>query len=152
MDYASVWILGHAVICLAQKRAAFRQFSEFNNFERHFVTNSFPPPNTLIIHVSGKFIGKMRTIKPIEENKSESARIHELLHDSVIIFSEIFPKLSWTADIMEKIRKRVNRCMYKFITLINGFSFRHIDLEGFIVRFDKAVGVNHTSGGMYGFL
>ncbi|XP_077131654.1 NEDD4-binding protein 1-like [Ranitomeya variabilis] len=48
------------------------------------------------------------------------------------VFSEIVPRFIWfnnNMKFLEKIRKRLNRSMEKFMYLIDGFSFRHVELE-----------------------
>lgn len=54
--------------------------------------------------------------------------------NTTIIFSEIVTRLSWLyslqCQVMEKMRKRINRVLEKYLPLLDGFSYRHIDLEG----------------------
>lgn len=42
---------------------------------------------------------------------------------------------------MEKMRKRINRALEKYLPLLDGFSYRHIDLKGGIDR------LYHQDGG-----
>lgn len=54
--------------------------------------------------------------------------------NTTVIFSEIVSRLSWLFSpqrrAMEKIRKRINRAMEKYLPSLEGFSYRHIELGG----------------------
>lgn len=51
-----------------------------------------------------------------------------------IVFSEMVSRLHWLDSAggkpLEKVRRRINHSLEKFLPLLGGFSFRHIDLEG----------------------
>lgn len=151
-----VWIIGDETILAAQKRAAIRNFSEFQ-FENYnvnlcwffFETNDinnlysfifnlvsdYSSPNILILHFGSGFIGRIRTLKLIAELKQVLFRIHSFLINTILVFSEILPRLLWSHRLnffMEKIRKRVNRSISNFLLSLNGISFRHYNLEGFL--------------------
>lgn len=102
------------------------------------IVKNVNPPNILIVHVGADFLGRLNTIKLIGQLKQELFNIHTLFNRSLLIFSEMFPLLAWSYDsssFLEKIRKRVNRSISKFMPLVQGFSFRHSDLEGFLPGF-----------------
>lgn len=51
---------------------------------------------------------------------------------TIIIFSEIVPRLAWSTkstSFMDKIRKRINKRIKQFLPKIN-YSYRHIDIDG----------------------
>lgn len=49
---------------------------------------------------------------------------------------------------MEKMRKRINRAMVKYMPLIGGLSNRHVDLEGDIPGFYRQDGVHLSEVGL----
>ena len=91
-------------------------------------------PNILIIHLGGNDIGKQNTLNLIFQIKHVIRFIKAMYPDSVIVFSEIIPRLKWLKSEVfrpfEKIRKRINRMVEKFMSLGYGFSCRHWELEG----------------------
>lgn len=77
-------------------------------------------------------MGRIKTVQLLADFKGELFRILDLLPEVLLIISEVFPKLAWTFHdtvYLDRIRKRLNRSLSKFIPLLNGFSFRHVDLE-----------------------
>lgn len=154
----STWIIGDDVIIAAQKRAALRQFSVFKLLDVNFNISWFlfqddlnnlsqfvfnlaennPLPDFIILHCGSELIGKIKTISLISLLKQELFKIHHFLYNSCLIFSEFLPFLLWTRDSLlfrEKIRKRLNRCMSKFLPSIDGISFRHVNLEDLLPGF-----------------
>lgn len=99
-----------------------------------FLHNSWPQPDIVIFHVSGNDIGSRHTLDIISQLKWEFLQLNSLFPNTVLIFSEIVPRLLWLEDpasrYCEKIRKRINRALAKFMPSINGISYRHVDLEG----------------------
>lgn len=86
----------------------------------------------------GEFIGRTRTLRLIGELKQDYSKIHDLLSESLLTFSEIIPILAWSHKetfFLENIRKRINRSLQKFMHLLRGFAYRHSDLEGFLSGF-----------------
>lgn len=71
------------------------------------------------------------------------------------MFSEIVPRLSWLLSplrrVMEKMRKRVNRGMAKFMPSLGGFAYRHVDLEGGFAGLYRQDGVHLSDVGAYIF-
>ena len=49
---------------------------------------------------------------------------------------------------MERMRKRVNRAMEKYMPTIGGLSYRHIDLEGGVPGFYRSDGVHLSEIGL----
>lgn len=148
-----IWILGQELVMAAQKRAAVREFSEFLNFSLPvkllwfcfaddilsnlflFIVssvNNSGSPDVLIIHVGENLIGRMRTTHLLWELKHQLTLIHNYLPSTFLIFSELIPHVLWFScnlTYMNRIRKRINRAMFKFLPLLQGFSFRHVNID-----------------------
>ncbi|XP_040266399.1 uncharacterized protein LOC120981017 isoform X2 [Bufo bufo] len=152
-----IWILGHSFVFWAERRAAERNYLQKSFIGAFFVSivwlgfrglkwyqiipilknelRSLPQPDVLIIHAGGNDLGKIKTLDLMEHMKSDLFQIKSLIPEVILIFSEIIPRLIWKSDqygFMEKIRKRVNRSLEKFLPSLNGWSIRHTELEGFI--------------------
>ncbi|XP_040283797.1 uncharacterized protein LOC120997666 isoform X2 [Bufo bufo] len=152
-----IWILGHSFVFWAERRAAERNYLQKSFIGAVFVSivwlgfrglkwyqiipilknelRSLPQPDVLIIHAGGNDLGKIKTLDLMEHMKSDLFQIKSLIPEVILIFSEIIPRLIWKSDqygFMEKIRKRVNRSLEKFLPSLNGWSIRHTELEGFI--------------------
>ncbi|XP_069582028.1 uncharacterized protein [Ranitomeya imitator] len=155
-----VWIIGHSFVFWAQKRARQRSYSENLSFDPNLVfifwhsvrgmkwssfvlefkkcLALFPTPDLVIFHIGGNDIGKVRTLDLLAIMRSDISSLRQSFPHTGFVFSEIVPRLLWSTincHFMDKIRIRVNRSLNKFLPLINGFSFRHIDLEGFLPGF-----------------
>ncbi|XP_071968790.1 uncharacterized protein [Engystomops pustulosus] len=167
-----IWILGHSFIFWAKKRAGSRCYTENLNFDPEHVNvfwfgfrgmkwkkvieevkslvRIWPTPNALILHVGGNDIGKVRTLEFLWELKKDLAILKCILPDTVLIFSEIIPRLLWRGewDFMDKIRKRINRRMQKYLPCIGGFSYRHVDLEGFVEGLYRSDSVHLSEVGL----
>lgn len=107
---------------------------------------SWPPPQIVIIHISGNDIGNRHTLDIISQLKFDFIQLHSVLPHSILVFSEIVPRLTWLLNPelkhCEKIRKKINRAMAKFMPYVNGLSYRHIDLEGGLVGFYRSDAVH----------
>lgn len=156
---SSIWIVGSDIILAAHRRAAVRNFLEFANLDRlnidlfwltfsanlcslsPFISSLlliYPAPILLILHVGGEAIGRYRTLALLADLKQEFLAIHRILPFTVLVFSEILPRFDWSFSslkFLDKIRKRCNKCMEKFLPLLNGFSFRHKDFEDLLPGF-----------------
>lgn len=80
-------------------------------------------------------MGIHKTLDLVSQIKLDFLHLRSVLPSSVLIFfSEIVPRLKWLIDpvllYLEKIRRRVNRLINKFMPSVQGFSYRHTDLEG----------------------
>ncbi|XP_044142811.1 uncharacterized protein LOC122932460 [Bufo gargarizans] len=153
-----VWILGHSFVFWAERRAAERNYSKESYMGSLFVSifwlgfrglkwyqiipilkgelRSLPRPDVLIIHAGGNDLGRIRTLDLLDQMKCDLDHIKSLLPHVTLIFSEIIPRLIWKGEqlgFMEKIRKRTNRSLEKYLPKLGGWSLRHTELEGFIV-------------------
>ena len=94
----------------------------------------WPMPSILVIHLGGNDLGKCKTLDLLFKIKGDLQRFGLAFPGTVVAFSEIIPRLSWLSSeqrrVMEKMRKRVNRALEKYMPQIGGFSYRHVDLEG----------------------
>ncbi|XP_075685840.1 uncharacterized protein LOC142664622 [Rhinoderma darwinii] len=149
-----VWILGHSFIFWAQKRAARRSYTEnlsmdplvFSVFWHGVrglqwknvfslvksLSSYWPDPNLIIIHAGGNDLGKEKTLDLLWEMRRDIALIKCLFPDATISFSEIIPRLLWSSGnykFLNRIRKRINRAMSKYMSVLGGLSYRHSDLE-----------------------
>lgn len=62
--------------------------------------------------------------------------------NTVLVFSEIIPRLLWLNSLFEKVRKRISRGIEKFLPTNIGFSFRHVDIEGSVAGLYREDGVH----------
>ncbi|XP_075695057.1 uncharacterized protein LOC142661531 [Rhinoderma darwinii] len=149
-----VWILGHSFIFWAQKRASRRSYTEnlsmdplvFSVFWHGVrglqwknvfslvksLSSYWPDPNLIIIHAGGNDLGKEKTLDLLWEMRRDIALIKCLFPDATISFSEIIPRLLWSSGnykFLNRIRKRINRAMSKYMSVLGGLSYRHSDLE-----------------------
>lgn len=71
---------------------------------------SWPPPQIVIIHISGNDIGNRHTLDIISQLKFDFIQLHSVLPHSILVFSEIVPRLTWLLNPelkhCEKIRKK----------------------------------------------
>ncbi|XP_069803914.1 uncharacterized protein [Dendropsophus ebraccatus] len=151
----SVWIIGHSFIQRAAQRAESYCYSPNLSLSPELVTvywmriegqhwdglpnqlrlkcAQYPQPDIIIIHLGGNDIGKEGTIDLLFLMKRDMVTIHQMFPNTKLVFSEIVPRLVWLQathlKFCERIRKRLNRGMAKFMPSIGGFSFRHSDLE-----------------------
>lgn len=151
-----VWILGHSFIFWAHGRAATRCYSSnlgfdpdvcqvlwfgvrglrLFNFESVLMDRAsvWPSPDVLIVHLGGNDIGRARTMHLIMELKRLFLGCKALFPGATLCFSEVVPRRVWSSRefwFKEKIRRRLNRSLSKFLPLLAGFSYRHVELEGF---------------------
>lgn len=167
-----VWIVGQDIISLAQKRAALRHFSEFRQFANllqfnwfnfsgdfhlnlcNFIFNllsSFPCPDILILQFDSYLLGNCDTLSLINFSRFEFSRLHNVLPNSFIIFSEFLPVPAWSVKSFSykfKILKRLNRFFHKLLPSLNGISFRHVDIESSVSGFFEKDGVQLSKIGL----
>ncbi|XP_069835837.1 uncharacterized protein [Dendropsophus ebraccatus] len=155
-----VWILGHSFVVWAAKRAEQRTYGANLSFNRdefeiqwfgysglrwrdlycilQNLAAALPPPDILIIHAGGNDIGKVKTLDLLCEIKRDLSLFKCIFPKCILIFSEIIPRLAWIKRGLyfhEKIRKRINYAVSRFITSLGGLSFRHLELEGYVPGF-----------------
>ncbi|XP_040211653.1 uncharacterized protein LOC120942791 [Rana temporaria] len=172
--HRTVWILGHSFIHWAHKRATHRPYTvnlslqpesfrvlwkgvrglQWHQLHFHLsrLLQVWPPPSILVLHLGGNDLGNLRTVDLLSCIKRDLGRFHAISPNTVIIFSEIVPRLAWLSSdmrrVMERMRKRVNRAMEKFMPTIGGLSYRHIDLEGGVPGFYTSDGVHFSEIGL----
>ncbi|XP_069822572.1 uncharacterized protein [Dendropsophus ebraccatus] len=152
-----VWILGHSFVVWASKRAERHNYGvnlsfDLEQFEvqwfgysglrwreiyaiLHSLASALPPPDILIIHAGGDDIGKLKTLDLLWRSRGICRCLNVFFPECILVFSEIIPRLSWMRKglyFYEKIRKRINFAVSKFIPSLGGLSFRHLDLEGYL--------------------
>ncbi|XP_069592534.1 uncharacterized protein [Ranitomeya imitator] len=152
-----IWIVGHSFVFWAQKRAGLRSYSENLSFHSSKVQvfwhgirglkwpslvsevksclEKFPYPDLIVVHLAGNDLGRINTLNLLAIMRSDLTYLRQTFPLSGVVFSEIIPRRAWHCNqlsFLDKIRKRVNFSMKKFLPLISGFSFRHTDLEGFL--------------------
>lgn len=98
--------------------------------------SQWPSPEALIVLAGGNDLGRIKTWELICEMKRDLSSFKLLFPSTVIIFSEIVPRLIWSElsnlHYIDKIRKRVNRTICNLVISQGGFSYRHVELEGFL--------------------
>lgn len=86
--------------------------------------------------MEGNDLGNIRTLDFLFRIKKDLHRFKLTSPYTVIVFSEI---VAWfyssQQKVMKKMRKRINRVMAKYMPLIGGLPYRHVDLEGNILGF-----------------
>lgn len=96
--------------------------------------HSWPSPFILIFHLGGNDVGTMKMLDLMFLIKRDLHRLKLYFPNTCIIFSEMVSRLHWLYSpgrkSLEKIKKRVNHSIEKFMPLLGGFSFYHVDLEG----------------------
>ena len=121
-------------------------------FELSRLYSLYSAPDILIIHVGGNDIGKTKTFELLSEMKETFRFLRRSSPNSVLIFSEIIPRLRWSESMvfkpLEKVRKRINRAMEKFLAPELGFSFRHLELEGGVQGLYRSDGVHLAEIGL----
>lgn len=113
-------------------------------------------PDFLIIHCGGNSIGMKSTAELIFDMKQDLVEIFRLFHNSVIIWSQILPRLSWRGPIehaaMERSRRRVNNGIASFILGIGGKYLRYPVITGNDCSFYLPDGVHLSDKGNMIFL
>ncbi|XP_068107665.1 uncharacterized protein [Hyperolius riggenbachi] len=164
----TVWLCGHSFVYWAGRRALIRPYGEHLDLSGFSIQVMWkgvrglqwkglvpmikealcvePPPEVLIVHLGGNDVGKIRTLQLIFDIKSDFSTLRELLPGTVLVFSEIISRLCWLRSpelsYLEKIRKKINRRVSKFMVTIQGFAYRHHELEGGIVGLYRTDGVH----------
>lgn len=91
------------------------------------------------------------TLDPLFAIKRDLYCFHLTSSGTTIVYWEIVPRLIWLSSllhrVMEKMRKRVNWVMAKFIPFLGGFAYQHVDLEGGIPGVYRQEGVHLSDVG-----
>lgn len=166
----SVWIVGHSFIFWAERRALRRVYSGSLNFDPKLMNicwhgrrgmvwenlfeelsslfQSMPIPDILILHLGGNDIGRSKSLDLLFRIKNDLSQFSQSFPKVRVVFSEIVPRLVWLNSPFEKVRRRLNRAIAKFMPTIGGFSFRHVELEGGIVGLFRLDGVHLSEIGL----
>ena len=116
------------------------------------LSHSLPYPDILIIHLGGNDIGKYSTLDLIFKIKRDLQHIHLSFPSTKIIFSEMIPRFLWLSfpenRSLEKIRRRVNHSIEKFMPILNSFSYRHTELEGGFSGLYRSDGIHLSDIGL----
>ncbi|XP_040181606.1 uncharacterized protein LOC120936645 [Rana temporaria] len=171
---SSIWIIGHSFVHWAHIRACQRCYSSnlslppdsfkifwkgirglrWDNLCHHIsnLSHSLPYPDILIIHLGGNDIGKYSTLDLIFKIKRDLQHIHLSFPSTKIIFSEMIPRFLWLSfpenRSLEKIRRRVNHSIEKFMPILNSFSYRHTELEGGFSGLYRSDGIHLSDIGL----
>lgn len=145
------WIVGHAYVFWAQKRAEWRvygnnlglpytgmRWSNLHPVLSH-LHDCWPIPWIIILHLSANDLGKRKTFELISQIKLDLFCLHAILTDTFLVFSEMIPQIDWLLcsqhKYLEKNCKQINRALDKFMPSVHGLSFRHVDLESSLPGF-----------------
>lgn len=94
------------------------------------MSHIWPKPSLLIIHGGGNDIGKLTTLDLMFSMKQDLKKFQFSFNKCKVFFSEIIPRLQWLAvdsdKHLEKIRRRVNHMMEKFMISLGSFSYRYM--------------------------
>lgn len=109
-------------------------------------------PIILVLHAGGNDIGFVRTVELIARIRLDLARFLALFSDVVLIWSEIVPRPAWSilgdARAIERIRRRVNHAVSRYVRSLGGFVVRHRELEGENAALMRRDGVHLTPVGL----
>lgn len=90
----------------------------------------------LVIHAGANDLGKMGTWELLCEMKRDLYAIKLVFPSAILAFSEMIPWLLWLSFgnlfYLDRIRRRLNRTIHRFLISSGGLSFRHSELEGFV--------------------
>lgn len=151
-----VWIIGHSFVFWAKLRAASRIYGSniglnTDNYKVYWagfrgmrwvdflekiseLMCSLPAPDILVVHLGGNDLGLVKTLDLFFNIKHDFLLLKRQFPNLVIVFSEIIYRQLWSYDssmlFLNKIRKRLNKFVAKFMPSVGGSSYRHIDLEG----------------------
>lgn len=54
----------------------------------------WPLPNVIILHLSGNYVGKCNTLQLLAQMKLDLQCLHAVLPNTILIFSEIIPRMA----------------------------------------------------------
>lgn len=169
-----MWIVGHSFVFWAQQRAAHRIYSENlgldpSSFRIHWYGRRgmlwedlvfelgrlyalYTSPDIIVIHLGGNDIGKVKTLDLISSMQDTFRFLRINSPNTVLVFSEIIPRLCWSNSLvfksLNKVRKRINRAMEKFLVPDLGLSFRHMELEGNLPGLYRFDGIHLSEVGL----
>ena len=110
------------------------------------------PQVFLLLHVGGNDLGTV----PIKELKSKAdslfSYIDTAMPGTIIIWSEILPRLWSGNEGLEGARKRFNTYVAKLVKQRKGFYLQHIKLQPFQVELFNKDGVHLSDHGNHIFL
>ncbi|XP_041420555.1 uncharacterized protein LOC121394237 [Xenopus laevis] len=148
-----VWIIGHSFVHRARARAEQRTYTTNLGIKdvrivwmgiRGLKWPDLLPiilqmkscwgfPAIILIHLAGNDIGKGRNIDLIRNIKRDLAQIRFIFPNTVIMWSEVVPRLVWLQDAgfhpLERCRKKRNFAISKFSKTVNILVYRHYELE-----------------------
>ncbi|XP_041446756.1 uncharacterized protein LOC121403117 isoform X1 [Xenopus laevis] len=148
-----VWIIGHSFVHRARARAEQRTYTTNLGIKdvrivwmgiRGLKWPDLLPiilqmksrwgfPAIILIHLAGNDIGKGRNIDLIRNIKRDLAQIRFIFPNTVIMWSEVVPRLVWLQDAgfhpLERCRKKLNFAISKFSKTVNILVYRHYELE-----------------------
>lgn len=173
-DKSCIWIFGHSYIYWAHKRAAQRCYGsnlslpadkfvilwkgirglQWTNLFLHIseLFHSWPYPSMIILHVGGNDVGRLKTLDLMFLMKQDLHRLRLMFPNTCVVFSEMVSRLHWLyskdSRPLEKIKRRINHSIEKFLPSIGGISFRHVDLEGGFPGLYRQDGVHLSDVGL----
>lgn len=155
--------MGHSYRYCAQSRAAVRTYSLNLTLDPRFyqvhwldvrglkweelllqIENAMlclPDPHIVIIHAGSNDVGKIRTLDLSSMNK-DLPFLKCKFPWAKFLFLEVVPRLSWERKELrfcKKIRRHLNKSLEKFMSAIDGFYYRHVDLEGLLEVFIERI-------------
>ncbi|XP_069812354.1 serine/arginine repetitive matrix protein 1-like isoform X2 [Dendropsophus ebraccatus] len=150
----AVWLIGHSFIHRAAQRASCRPgglslgFSQADVSWRGVgglrwlrvlseviaISKQVHGPAVLVIHAGGNDLCSVRLAELISVIRSDLIRMSDFFSDSIIVWSEIVPRVVWNGarnpGAIERARRILNTRISRFVRTRGGIAIRHRQLEG----------------------
>lgn len=151
----SIWFMGSSIVYWANRNASGRPgglslnlqhiggsvswfgkrgmiWGDFRpTFDR--LLGSRPPPDFVLIQLGSNDLGSVTSVNLIHNIEIDLLRLHMLLPQTKIIWSEILQRRYWHTAIsgkaVEKSRKRVNLAVRNIVSSIQGYAIRHQNIS-----------------------
>ncbi|XP_073403570.1 nuclear factor 7, ovary-like isoform X2 [Dendrobates tinctorius] len=172
----AVWVLGHAHVYWAAKRAKLQPGGQNLGFpglkvnwrgirglqwqevfpETVDISKRVKGPVILVIHAGGNDMCSRKVVELYTTMKTDIERFTSLFSDLILVWSEIIPRAVWCgardANAIEHQRRKLNQRMAKFMSERRAIVVRHRRLEGDNSALLRQDGVHLTDIGLDIFL
>lgn len=170
----TVWIYGSSIVYWARRRACLRDLGPTFGLQHRRVEirwkgirgmswyaltatvedeiKFIPPPNLLVIQLGSNDLGKKKGCELINDMKRDLLRLHLLLPNTKIVWSDILMRRYWhvaekDGKVIENMRLRVNSAIRTFIRKEGHCILRHPNIRSNELRLYRADGTHLTDLG-----